>query len=314
MNSLLNTYLLKLSKLRTAKFNSIKAPHKPILLLAIIEGITLNEIKENKVYITSELVSRFKDYWQKLVPHTFFSPNFSLPFFHLKSDGFWHLKTYIGQHIALTTSHSIKSFSQLKQVIDYAFFDYELFELLSNKNSREILNQTILNIYFPEQKKFDYHNELVDFIINQILHEHPASYKKEAEGFNEEDVFVRGGIFKKTIPKIYNHTCCISSLRIITDEDNQMIDACHIIPFSESHDDTISNGISLCPNLHRAFDRGLISIDNEYRVIINSFRENSNTYSIKQFDGKPILLPSNKEYYPSLENLEIHRRRFQFLI
>ncbi|MFN5209410.1 MAG: HNH endonuclease, partial [Bacteroidota bacterium] len=87
-----------------------------------------------------------------------------------------------------------------------------------------------------------------------------------------------------------------------------MIDACHIVPFSVSHDDTVSNGIALCPNLHRAFDRGLISIDNDYTVKISSlFREEENPYSIRHLEKKKILLPLNKKYYPSVNNLEWHR-------
>ncbi|MFC4198185.1 HNH endonuclease [Pedobacter jamesrossensis] len=32
------------------------------------------------------------------------------------------------------------------------------------------------------------------------------------------------------------------------------------VPFNVSHNDKVTNGIALCPNLHRAFDRGLVSI------------------------------------------------------
>jgi putative restriction endonuclease len=101
-------------------------------------------------------------------------------------------------------------------------------------------------------------------------------------------------------------------MRVIVDKEVQMVDACHIIPFSESHDDTISNGLSLCPNLHRAFDRGLISISDEYRVLVKSFYETDNGYSIKQFDGAKILLPLRSEYLPSRDNLAQHRKRFDF--
>lgn len=60
-----------------------------------------------------------------------------------------------------------------------------------------------------------------------------------------------------------------------------MIDACHIVPFSESYNDIVTNGIALCPNLHRAFDSGLISIDENYKVIVsNTFIEERNNYSI----------------------------------
>jgi len=95
-------------------------------------------------------------------------------------------------------------------------------------------------------------------------------------------------------------------------ENISMIDACHIIPFSESYNDTITNGIALCPNLHRAFDRGLISVNNNFEIIVNKrFTEpNKSSHSIKQFEGSKILLPNNPQFYPSIESLKSHRKRF----
>jgi putative restriction endonuclease len=197
-------------------------------------------------------------------------------------------------------------------VIDYASFNEDLFTILTNQHTREILKQTILSTYFPSTHNLSANNELITTIINQILHEPPASYKTKAAYFDEEEIFIRGGVFKKEIPKIYNYTCCISGMRIITDKEVQMIDACHIVPFSESGDDTISNGLSLCPNLHRAFDRGLIAINEEYRVIVKSFHEGENAYSIKQFEGIQIKLPNEKEFHPSMNNLMKHRLRYNF--
>ena len=93
-----------------------------------------------------------------------------------------------------------------------------------------------------------------------------------------------------------------------------MVDACHIVPFRESHDDTITNGIALCPNLHRAFDRGLIGIDNDYRVIVsNVFREEESNYSIKTFEHRQIILPKDKLYYPLVNNLKRHREKYKKL-
>jgi hypothetical protein len=48
-------------------------------------------------------------------------------------------------------------------------------------------------------------------------------------------------------------------------------------------------------------------------VVLKSFAESEyNIYSVKQFEGKEIMLPSNKEYLPLQENLEKHRVRFGF--
>jgi len=74
----------------------------------------------------------------------------------------------------------------------------------------------------------------------------------------------------------------------------------------------LNNGIALCPNLHRVFDRGLISISDDYRVLVsNSFSEYSDTpYSIKQFQNKQIILPDEEKYFPSIDNFRKHRERF----
>ncbi len=309
----LSTCIKKFSRLRTAKINGVAAPHKPILLLAIITGIEQGEIKENKIRITPALVAAFKNLWHQLVHNTTFTANFALPFYHLKSDGFWHLHTCLGREILLTTSHSIKSFAQLKEVMDYASFNEDLYHLLINPDTREVLKQTLLSAYFPTAQKVSANNELITTIIHQILHEPAAVYKSKAASFDEEEVFIRGGVFKKEIPKIYNYTCCISGMRVVADKEVQMIDACHIVPFAQSGDDTIGNGLSLCPNLHRAFDRGLVAISNEYRVLVKPFHEvNNNAYSIKQFEGKKILLPKEKAYHPLTVNLAKHRQRFGF--
>lgn len=306
----LSTYVRKFSKLRVARVKGDPAPHKAILLLSIIDSIQQKEITENKVYISPELVARFKDNWYRLVHNNKFSPNFSLPFYHLKNDHFWFLRTMLGREILLTTSHSIKSLAQLKEVVDHAYFSEDLFLFLSNQHTRNILKHALLTAYFPAAT---YNTDsdssgVINEVISQILNEAPEAYKLKADSFDEEEVFIRGGVFKKVVPRVYNFTCSISGMRLITNRDIQMIDACHIVPFSHSHDDTISNGISLCPNLHRAFDRGLITVDEDYRVVIsNNFSESSSEYSIKNYHGKKILLPNERYYYPSLENLEWHR-------
>jgi putative restriction endonuclease len=95
-------------------------------------------------------------------------------------------------------------------------------------------------------------------------------------------------LFKKLIPKVYNNTCCITGMRLESTFGHNFIDACHITPFSVSHDDKVSNGLALCPNLHRAFDRGLIAVDSNYHVITSKHINEDiiNAYSLNQLRGK----------------------------
>jgi putative restriction endonuclease len=99
---LLAFYLKKIQKLRRdSKFGG--APHKPVLLLSIIELIDENVIYSNRIYITAQLVAKFKDIWNLLVTIRH-QPTFALPFFHMRSEGFWHLINKPGFEIALTKS------------------------------------------------------------------------------------------------------------------------------------------------------------------------------------------------------------------
>jgi putative restriction endonuclease len=307
-NGSILTYIKALGRLNRASKNGIKAPHKPILFLSVIQSIAVGEIKENKIEITPQLVARFKDNWNWLVKEEVFKPNFALPFYHLSYEKFWHLQTYIGKEILLTSSLSIRSFSQLREAVAYAYLDQPLYDLLQQSESREIIFHFLLEYYFNTTGVIYKQPELFEIVTNQILHDSPGQYQHIIEAADEEDIFIRGGVFKKVVPQIYNYTCCISGMRIISGYDIQMVDACHIVPFSLSHNDTISNGISLSPNLHRAFDRGLVAVNNNYKVIVSeSFSESTSESSIKTYQGKIIILPIETSYYPSLDNLEWHR-------
>ncbi len=316
---IISEYLHNLKKLRRDKNKERgAAPHKPILLLAIIKGIEKSEIYSNRIVITPELVLEFKDIWSRLVV-TNHSPNFALPFFHMKSEPFWNLISTNGATIPVTSSNSIKSLGALRNTLAFAEMDKQLYELLKDPITRELIKTELLEFYFPETQDlfFNVVSPYVQELEDQVLNEDKQTYTKRVEELKsklgkpefEEDVYARGGIFKKEIPKLYNYTCAISGMRVETIINAQLVDACHIIPFAHSNDDTIGNGICLSPTLHRGFDRGLITISEEYLVCVSpAISESDSPYAIRQFEGKRISLPRYKHHYPLQENFEWHRR------
>ena len=310
-------YLHQILRLKRSASNG-GAPHKPILLLSLFELIRKGDISSNQIEITPELVLEFKSNWSKLVI-TQHSPNFSLPFFHMRSEPFWRLITNIGMNIPLTSSHSIKSLNALKESIAFAELDKEFFRLLIDPIQNGFFVDQILEKYFHETRANFYSKDynVYDQLETQMLNDNRAVYSSRIKELKEslpqeqfeEEIFVRGGIFKKEIPKIYNYHCAISGMRIESSINAQLVDACHIVPFAISKDDTITNGISLSPNIHRAFDRGLITINSEYIIRVSpAIKENDSPFSLKQFDGKQIILPTNIHFYPSIENLDWHRK------
>ena len=312
----LQKYLNTFQKLKQGITKYGKAPHKVILLISVLQIIKNKQISQNLIFVSPELVMLYRTNWNLLVktPHVC---NFALPFWHLKGDGFWKLSPKDGFKSLLIEKKPVSSLGELNSLIDHAKLNQDLYDLINNERNNLILQQFLLNTYFPDSK--DEFNKSIDSqqislndIEYQILHKDPVEYRKEIEYLiqtnNEVEIFLRGSLFKREIPKIYNNTCCISGMKIDATINVSMIDACHIVPFSESYDDTVTNGIALCPNLHRAFDRGLICIDENYKVVVsNTFIENGNIYSLKTFEGKKIQLPKIKSYYPMKENFGWHR-------
>ena len=299
------------------------APHKPILLISLIQAFQQGIYTTNEITISPEIVGLFKTNWKTLV-NSNHQCLFTLPFYHMSTEPFWTLIPNRGCEIWVKSKSSMRSFANLTTAIKFAEIDEELKYLLLKKEDSEILIHFLLDKYFPETKNnFNPNGNIyITDIENQIAHDSEEKYQKRLDKIHEElnveefeeEIFIRSNIFKKEIPKLYNYTCCISGLRVDAIENISMIDACHIIPFSESYNDTISNGLALCPNLHRAFDRGLITINENYRVVMNkNFSEpNRSSYNIKQFENMKIILPDNPNYFPSIESLNYHMKKYGF--
>lgn len=314
MEKLLQKYLQAFKKLNLDRSHGI-APHKPILLISVLQTFQNGLNTSQRIYITPELVALFKSNWSLLVT-TKHDCRFALPFYHLTSDKFWKIIPKSGFENILQLKASMRSFANLNAAVDCAIIEDDLLALMKDQKSNGILQQFLLDEYFPNTK-VNFSNStsgqqnLFDDIENKILNEPSEEYCQEIKKLmlqqNEEEIFLRGSLFKREIPKIYNNACCISGMRIDATISISMIDACHIVPFSESYDDTITNGITLCPNLHRAFDRGLIAIDEDYKVVVSkSFKEEENNYSIRAFESKTISLPTQESYFPKTNNFLWH--------
>ncbi len=85
---------------KSLKINSIRdltAPHKPILLLSIIDLIESGDITTNTITLSKKLEKKFYetwDYYIGTVEH--YKPRLGTPFWHLHSEWFWKLIPYEG--------------------------------------------------------------------------------------------------------------------------------------------------------------------------------------------------------------------------
>lgn len=301
-----------------------KAPHKPVLLLAVIEAFEKGEITENWIEVSDSLVQHFLDIWGVLVktPHI---PTFALPFFHLKNEKgqFWQLITYPGAEIPTTKSKSIKSYRALTETVCAATLSEEFYVALSDAVRREEIKAAILEHYFGMRTEqlsaaTTYSTEVEQQILaldpdQNYARKVKRTIDEQPKEVRDEFVVMRSSVFRKAILEIYDHQCAVSGLKVADAKNRSLVDACHITPFAESCNDSIRNGLALSPTFHRAFDRGLIAISDDYRVLVHpELKDLSPQSGIRQYAHHEIFLPTNSRYHPSLNSLRAHRRRFGF--
>ncbi|MEO1353606.1 MAG: HNH endonuclease [Cyanobacteria bacterium J06635_15] len=312
MQSDLARYAQKFTKLRVDRSRGI-APHKPILLLSIMELIEQGKIQRNQVYLSPELIATFLKYWTHFGSENHRS-DIALPFFHLQGDKFWHLMPNPGFEATVASKSRLKGLNTLRNVVKYAYFDEALFELLTDRASRQELIGILINAWF--QDKEQQVSELLRYdefeeVQLKLFDRGGAVYSVE-DLKDEQRTFVRNAAFRRIVVSLYEQQCAFCHLKIVSDNNQNIVDGAHILPFAEFRDDQFDNGLSLCKNHHWAFDHGWFSISDDYRILVahERFHEEAseNMRLMQDFNGENILLPSQVAYRPRLSALQWHRR------
>ena len=305
-NNTLQDYIQRMRHLkRSPRANIGHAPHKPFLLLAVIALIQEERIHENKIPLSDDLIAIFEKY---IVLTPGWNPTIYNPFYRLKNEGFWHLRRW-------RATNPPTSVRQLQRVGAYAVLDPALFRFLKIPVYREIIRQTLIDRYFPELRQaIEYltiEQEAEDY-SEQLMQntQHPFSVYRDVASIQVETP-VRSAGFRRAIMKIYKHTCAVCELNIRASRGESVTDAAHIIPFSVSYNDDIRNGISLCKSHHWAFDTGLISVSDTYRVVVSPAmtEQGPTALMLTELDDKRIWTPQDAQFYPSQAALTWHREK-----
>jgi predicted restriction endonuclease len=108
--------------------------------------------------------------------------------------------------------------------------------------------------------------------------------------------------FRQALMVAYNYKCAVTGCEV-----RDTLQAAHIVPVSNSGQHRLQNGLLLRADIHNLFDRGLLTIDNQFKVHLHSSIRSSLTY--KALHGKKLaIVPSAKEFKPSLKFLAQHRK------
>lgn len=119
-----------------------------------------------------------------------------------------------------------------------------------------------------------------------------------------------GKIFSDNVRTIYDNRCCLTGI-----STRSILESSHISPWStdEKNRGNEKNGLLLSLVLHKCFDNGFISLDNNYKVILSEKINDPNLLNyLNNFRGKKIRLPVRKEYNPDKSLIKKHREKWGF--
>jgi len=301
-------YLDRFSHLHCDKIDGRPRPHKAVMLLSVSLLIEAGDLAENKILYNHRLLEIFRSLFA-VAKRDSDQPTAHNPFFHLRSEDFWHLHANPGCEEALKHARQVKGPGQLRELVAYASLDPALHLLLLEPARRHELQAVLVQNYLNH----------VSTPIWQAIKEESLIAARQQEllddaPVNEDRVIdrVRSTAFRRMIRELYDIRCAACGVRFFFDEVD-LIDAAHLIPFSESGDDRPQNGMALCKNHHWLMDNAILApgpgrggdysrpIWHVRKGLDARFEEHRAVLEIKE---KSVILPRDRQYAPSRASLE----------
>lgn len=128
-------WLAKLAKLKVDKARGEPAPHKPLLLLVVLELAEQGLLPKDVLALTPELAFRFCIYWSIAASRRSQKPDVRYPFYHLKSDGMW---SPLGQDGQPTTERFLAR---------YAAMPSDFFAFAKDPVSRDMARRILVTVH-----------------------------------------------------------------------------------------------------------------------------------------------------------------------
>lgn len=315
-----------LKDLRTDKNSSIwdertrgSAPHKPFLLLSIIDGIQTGWIKGPELTLSEDLIETFFNYWKSIMQENR-NTTIALPFFHMKSEPFWELQYKEGMDHYKTSP----SLGGILDRVDFAKINDTLFHMMQDDDRRKLIITTILNTYFGNKTRsevleihqinigaYRYAQKLELLAAEPFQKYHVRS--EDQSYYSWQKIQQRQQGFGLKVRTNYAHRCAICRAKVKTSNGESLVEGAHIIPWSESKNDDPRNGLALCKNHHWMFDVYLLTVQPDYRIKLSSWlkEEGGKIESTLAWDQKEILLPNNRRFLPDEKALKDHNEQFK---
>ena len=289
-----------LTRLASLRFDRAKgaAPHKPLLLLVVLDLIAEGRIADGVLHRDGSLAFRFGSYWTIVAPRRNARPDVRLPFSHLKTDGFWTPLNENGQP------------AESREGAIQARLDPSFLAAAQDPGFRLAAHRTLIATYFePHERATLYELAGLPTPPDELVAADAARFRKPPDSRK------RDAKFSLQVLPAYNFTCALTRYRMLAIDGKTAVDAAHIHQFKRGGPNDPTNGIALSKTAHWLFDRGFWSISDDHRVLVQDrlFDEaGAAGLLLKPRAGECILLPPNPAVWPAAKFLAWHRQRHKF--
>ena len=293
-------WLGRLANLNVAKTAQRgRAPHKPLMLLTVIDLIESADVSDGWVVFDVRLVSRFRDYWELVLERQRNSPDIAMPFHALGGarDRIWQTFTADRQP------------SKAKATTRLCHLDPDLFACLQAPDFRRRVRSTLISIYFQPGEQVMLCARLGLPVPDSAA---IAALKQDAVQFKARQKLGRDSRFKSDVLGAYYFTCALTGYRLDT-ETSSIVQAAHIHQHAKSGDNHPDNGLALTPDAHWMFDAGLwtaIPAGDDFfvQVAFGRFSESSpHGCILADFHQRPLHFHGDARLRPDPRHLEWHR-------
>jgi putative restriction endonuclease len=290
-------WLQRICNLKVYKAAHGQAPHKPLLLLVVLDLVEMGQLADGTLELTPELAFRFSVYGGVVAHRRSQTLQVRFPFFHLQSDGFWQA---LDEQREPTTD---------RKSVRYEIVDPEFLSLARDPSFREQARYLLIAKYFPEEERA----ALYSLCNLEVPDEDEIARHAEYQPLIAAKEKGRDARFRIVVLHNFNFTCAMTGYRLMTSSAGCIVDAAHIHQYVASKNNDPRNGLALSKNAHWLFDNGLWTLSDDYRVIVakGCFDEERLDPGIKlliDYHDNRIHLPLDESNWPDIQYVKWHRK------
>lgn len=121
---------------------------------------------------------------------------------------------------------------------------------------------------------------------------------------------IRDASFRRSVCDAYEDRCAVTGLKIVNGGGRAEVQAAHIWSVAEGGPDVVQNGIALSATVHWLFDRHLISLSDDYGLLVSHNKVPAELRTLFENHMKRIHLPADPRLWPHPAYIARHREAF----